>query len=155
RSLCGAGAFPVATDFVRQLTDERRAPGVVLAAAAALLAGGQAAEAARAAQHLVDREPLNAAGHLVLADCLRTQAEREDGGWDLDLVRKALREYELAKQSDAYGLVVAQQTAWLQLVALNLPELAFRTAEPLRQVEDSGQLTPAMLQTLGATYLGV
>jgi tetratricopeptide (TPR) repeat protein len=153
RSLGAAGAVPLAIDFVQDLQREQRAPGVLLPAAAALLTAGQAEEAARAARHVLDREPLNRGAHVVLGDCLRVQAQHPETGWDVDLVRKALREYELAQQSDHDNLVVAERVARLQLMALNLPDLAYRTAEPLRQAESSGQLTPAMLETLGATYL--
>jgi predicted Zn-dependent protease len=153
RSLCAAGAVPLATEFVHELEREERAAGVLLPAAAALLAAGQAEEAGRAARHVLDREPLHRAAHVLLGDCLRAQAERPETGWDVDLVRKALREYELARQTDGDSLLVAERIARLQLLALNLPDLAYRTAEPLRQAEDAGQLTPAMLETLGATYL--
>lgn len=89
------------------------------------------------------------------ADCLRAWADKDGApSWNSDRVRSAVRACEWLRQFEPDNLEFANNLAWLQLKGLKQPALALSTAAPLREYESSPQqLSPEMLETLGAIYL--
>jgi tetratricopeptide (TPR) repeat protein len=118
-----------------------------------LLVHGDAARAAEHARWVADREPRAAGARLILADSLRTLAERAEPSWDLDLAGEALSQYEKVLLQDRGNLAVVNNVVWLRLKAFNMPDAALRAAEQLRAAEDAPTLAPSILETLGAVYV--
>lgn len=105
---------------------------------------------------LVERAPDVREVRALQADVYRQAAEPQSGTtWDrkrLDVAFSALR---WLRMQEPENLQVVSVLSFLQLKALGTPDLALRTAEPLRQAQDAGKLPPSMQLTLGAIYLQV
>jgi tetratricopeptide (TPR) repeat protein len=126
----------------------------VFAGAKVLALLGHRAAAADMFRRLIAADPLNGLAQMELGECLRHQAEQTPGEWDQTLVAEALRAYESARTRYPNNLRLVNNIAWLQLVAQGLSRQAFETAAPLRAVA-ANDLPAEMLETLGATHLGI
>ncbi|MFL5342074.1 MAG: tetratricopeptide repeat protein, partial [Gemmataceae bacterium] len=152
RALCAVGADHLAETFLQAIPPDGL-PSGGLGGARGLLAQGRHEAAARWAQRVVDRAPDQVPARRILAEALRLLAEAGDApAWDTERVRAALRAYEWLQSRDPEDLAVVQRIVWLQLKGLRLPDLAYRTAAPLRA---AAALDLAARETLAAVYLGV
>ena len=115
---------------------------------------GHEAEAERWARQVLDRDRINPAANLTLADCLRAQAEVGERGWDADKVQQAIQRYRLARHELPNNIAVVNNLAWLELRALGQTQEAFETTAPMRERPEAS-LSPDCLETLGAVYVGV
>ena len=85
-------------------------------------------------------------------------ADRGENGWDINLVRDALKAYRTAERQRPENDVanrIANNIAWLELKALHLPQEAFASAVRLRAIENKVDTKAEYLETLGAVYIGV
>lgn len=153
RALAGSGAVVLAQQFLLEAVDAPRSGPAVIAGADVLLKQGRY-EAARAVlRKLVDRDPGNAGGQLLLGEALRRTAELAPGpGWDLEVVSEALKAYRAAAQRYPRDPVIARQIAWLLLMAHESADQAYAAAAPIREMTPPPADT---LELLGAVYVGV
>jgi predicted Zn-dependent protease len=105
---------------------------------------------------LVERAPEVREVRFLQADLYRSAAEPSAGGeWNrkrLDVALDALRWLQVQEPEN---LQVVNVLCFLQLKGLQTPDIALRSAEPLRQAYLNGRLEPKMQLTLGAIYLQV
>jgi len=167
RALCEVGAADEAEKYLEEICKEKASAKALLSGAEALLAradevhlDGRSEEAARLmtvagrwAQQTLEQDSKNTRARQIYADSLRQRAETSAGTWDLPLVREAIKEYEQVLLADENNLTVVNNLVWLKLKALNAPEEAERSAEPLIRAENGSEMTPARLGTLGLLYL--
>jgi tetratricopeptide (TPR) repeat protein len=154
RALCACGAVDRASEFLGELGRDQRPTSVLLSGADALKSLGHEAEAERWARQVLERDRINPAANLTLADCLRAQAEVGERGWDAEKVQQATQRYRLARHELPDNIAVINNLAWLELKALGQTQEAFETSAPLRERPEAS-LSPECLETLGAIYLGV
>lgn len=154
RALCACGAPHLASEFLGELGRDLRPAAVLLSGADALKSLGHEAEAERWARQVIERDRINPAANLTLADCLRAQAEVGEKGWDAEKVQQALQRYRIARHELPGNVAVVNNIAWLEVKALGQTQEAFETTAPLRERPET-VLSPECLETLGAVYLGV
>jgi tetratricopeptide (TPR) repeat protein len=155
KTLCDAGSFALAEEFLKEVAAENRPIEVLLKAARGFAEVGRHEDAARWARIVLERDQTYAPALLILADSLRVQAEIGVRGWDHDKVRESLRAYRAVLRQQDDNLTVVNNIAWLELKALDLPKQAFESALPLRAVQDRVGLPADFMETLGAVYIGV
>ena len=160
--MCGAlsesGLTARADEFLEKVATADCPVDVLLKTAAGLQEVHRTADAARWAQRALAREPQNINALLAVADYARTLADRGENGWDIDLVRDALKAYRTAERQRPENDVanrIANNIAWLELKALHLPQEAFASAVRLRAIETKVDTKAEYLETLGAVYIGV
>lgn len=155
KALCAAGSYSAAEDFLQQVATDNRPTDVLLKAAKGFADSGRLDDAVRWAKFALERDTTNATALLIVADCLRMLSETGSRGWDRDKVREALRAYRAVQRQQEDNLTVANNIAWLELKALELPKQAFESSAPLRAAQDRVGLPADFMETLGAVYIGV
>jgi tetratricopeptide (TPR) repeat protein len=155
QALAESKVLPQVEPFLRRAADGPRPVPVLLGGARALLAAGRPDLASRWAEEAARHAPDDKAARRLLADSLRAWAEQDGApAWDRERVRAAIDAYEWLRQREPEDLAVLNNIAWLQLKGLGQSDLAFRTLAPLRAKESAADLSPEMLETLAAVYLG-
>jgi tetratricopeptide (TPR) repeat protein len=112
-------------------------------------------EAVRWAKIVLERDTTNARALLIVGDGMRVLAEKGARGWDLDKARESLSAYRAVQRQEPANLIVINNIVWLELKALDLPQVAYASAEPLRSVQSRVELPAAIMETLGAVYVAV
>lgn len=153
RALAASGATVGAEQFLLRAMQLPQTRGIVVGGAEALARLGQEEIAINVVKKLIIEEPMNTIAYVVLGDSYKLLAERQERGWNKQMVDEALKAYRLALFHDKRQFRVIQNIAWLELVALDLPKLAHDTAKPLREAQ--ANLPPDMLEIVGATCVGV
>lgn len=153
QAVAKAGAIDKLNEFFQRVLEGRQ-PALPLAGGTAALLNAHRPDLAlpwaEKAFSLLPDEPQV---HILLADTLRMRAEDGAPNWIPEHVNAAVREYQRISKKQPGNLAVVNNIAWLQLNALRQPNAAFDSAAPLRAREDSADLPPDLLETLGTIYL--
>jgi tetratricopeptide (TPR) repeat protein len=153
RALVASGALAEAEQFLSQMLQAPESRSNVLGGVDVLAKYGHPEIAVVVLKKFIVEDPLNPMAHVMLGDTLRMMAEKQPQGWNRPMIDEALRAYHNALSNDSRQLRIVNNIAWLELVALDLPRLAYDTAKPLR---DAGSdLPPSMLETVGAVQVGI
>jgi tetratricopeptide (TPR) repeat protein len=155
RALCACGSYVLAEQFLSEVQADKRPLEVLLEAARGLQSAGRHEEASRWAKHALDRDPGHAPALVIRADSLRELAELDDGGWDRDKVREAIRHYQAVLNQQPDNLVVANNVVWLELKALGRPDEALKSSAPLSAARGQSSFPAEFMDTLGAVYVAV
>jgi tetratricopeptide (TPR) repeat protein len=155
RTLCACSSFALAEEFLQQVAAENRPVEVLMNAAHAFLRQQRMEEAVRWAKIVLERDTTNARALLIVGDGMRVLAERGARGWDLDKARESLSAYRAVQRQEPENLIVINNIVWLELKALDLPQIAYASSEPLRSVQSRTELPAAIMETLGAVYVAV
>jgi tetratricopeptide (TPR) repeat protein len=153
RALVASGATSGAEKFLTKMLQSPESRSNVLGGVDILAKFGQYEVAISILKTLTVDDPLYPMAQLMLGDTYRLMAEKQPQGWNRQMTDDAIRAYRSALLRDSRQLRIVNNIAWLELVGLGLPRLAFDTAKPLR---DAGPDIPAdMLETVGAVNVGV
>jgi tetratricopeptide (TPR) repeat protein len=155
KTLCACSSFALAEEFLQQVAAEDRPVDVLIKAATAFLSQKRYDDAVRWAKIVLERETTNAAALLIVGDGLRIQAEQGARGWDLDKAREALRAYRAVQRQEPHNLPVINNIVWLELKALETPQVAYESSEPLRAAQNQTDFPAPIMETLGAVYISV
>jgi tetratricopeptide (TPR) repeat protein len=155
RTLCACSSFSLAEEFLQQVAAEDRPVDVLIKAATAFLSQKRYDDAVRWAKIVLERETTNAAALLIVGDGLRIQAEQGARGWDLDKAREALRAYRAVQRQQPDNLAVINNIVWIELKALETPQAAYESSEPLRAAQNQTDFPAPIMETLGAVYISV
>jgi tetratricopeptide (TPR) repeat protein len=155
RTLCACSSFALAEEFLQQVAAENRPVDILIKAAYAFLGQKRYDDAVRWAKIILERDTTNDAALLVVGDGLRIMAEQGARGWDLEKARESLRAYRAVQRQHPDNLVVINNIVWLELKALESPQTAYESSEPLRAVQNRTDLPAAIMETLGAVYISV
>ena len=121
-----------------------------------LLKAGQMEVVIPQIDQLVKRFPEQREVRFLQADAYRIWSEPTEGSdWNQDRLQVAVNALRWLQQREPENLQVIHVLVYLQIQALDTPDVALRTADPLRRAEASGKLPAAMQETLGAVYLRV
>jgi predicted Zn-dependent protease len=150
RAACAVGADSAVDELLRRDdgTDDAR-----VGAARGYLAAGRPADAVRLATGVIGRSPDHAAARAVRGEGLwMLTIAGAELRWSTERVRETIEAFDWLRRRDPTDRFVAQRIARLQLHGLESPELALRSAAPLREAAPT-HLTPEMAETLGAVLL--
>lgn len=155
RTLCATGSYALAEDFLQQVAAENRPVEVLLKAATAFLSQHRPEDAVRWAKIVLERDTTNAAALLIVGDGMRTLAEIDPRNWDRDKARESLRAYRAVQRQQPDNWGVINNIVWLELKALELPQQAYESSEPLRGVQNRTSFPAEIMDTLGELYVAV
>jgi tetratricopeptide (TPR) repeat protein len=153
--MSACGSYALAEEFLQQVAAENRPIEVLVNAATALLSQHRLDDAVRWAKIVLERETTNVHALLIVGDAMRALAEVDPRNWDRDKARESLRAYRAVQRQQPDNWVVVNNIVWLELKALELPQQAYESSEPLRSIQNRTTLPAEFMDTLAEVYIAV